>query len=200
MAQSMVGSIFIIVACIVGALIVLTLFRRYWAPSKRLGGNDVVGPNVGIIGTTYAVLIAFMLSGVWNNLQGASLNAEQEANSLVNIYRFAYHLPPESKSQLQDLARQYCTAMIQEEWPAMAREQQSANAHRLVQMLWYSLNSVQPRNASEQTVMDHALFGAHQHDRASSHSLAAEPAASASAALGSVDCGRDCDGWFHLPV
>lgn len=157
MAQSMVGSIFIIIGCIVGALVVLALFRRYWSPSKRPGGNDVVGPNVGIIGTTYAVLIAFMLSGVWNNLQGASLNAEQEANSLVNIYRFAFHLPPESKSQLQDLAKQYCTAMIQEEWPAMAHETQSANAHRLVQLLWYSLNSVQPRNASEQTVMDHAL-------------------------------------------
>ncbi len=157
MAQSMVGSIFIIVACIVGAMVVLAVFRRYWSPSKRVGGNDVVGPNVGIIGTTYAVLIAFMLSGVWNNLQGASLNAEQEANSLVNIYRFAYHLPPESKSQVQDLAKRYCTAMIQEEWPAMAREQQSANAHLLVQMLWYSLNSVQPRNANEQTVMDHAL-------------------------------------------
>ena len=157
MAQNVFGSITIVIACIVSALIVLGLFRRYWSPSARVGQNDVIGSNVGVIGTTYAVLIAFMLSGVWSNLQSASTNAAQEANNLMNIFRFAYHLPPESKAQLQDLARQYCKAMIQEEWPAMTHEQQSTTAHQLTWKLWYSLNSVQPRDAREQTVMDHAL-------------------------------------------
>jgi len=157
MAQGAIGSIFIIVSCILGALLVLTLLRRYWKPSSRLAHNDVVGPNVSVIGTTYAVLIAFMLSGVWNNLQGARLNAEQEANSLVNIFRFAYHLPSDSRAQIQQLARAYCQAMISEEWPMMTHEQQSPTAHRITQQLWHALSSVQPGNASEQTVMDHAL-------------------------------------------
>jgi hypothetical protein len=157
MAQTALGSIFIIVACIVGALLTLGLLRHYWEPSTRRAHNDVVGPNVSVIGTTYAVLIAFMLSGVWNNLQGARLNAEQEANSLVNIFRFAYHLPPESRTQVQELARAYCQAMLSEEWPMMAQEKQSPTAHRIVQQLWHALSSVQPRNASEQTVMDHSL-------------------------------------------
>ena len=157
MTQGVVGSIAIIVACILGALFVLSLLRHYWKPSSRLAHNDVVGPNVSVIGTTYAVLIAFMLSGVWNNLQQAGLNAEQEANSLVNIFRFAYHLPPESRTQIQDLARGYCQAMISEEWPLMAQEKQSPTAHRIMQQLWSALSSVQPRNTSEQTVMDHSL-------------------------------------------
>jgi len=157
MAQTAAGTIIIILACISGAIFALAVLRHYWAPSVRTAHNDVVGPNVGVIGTTYAVLIAFMLSGVWNNLQAARLNAEQEANSLVNIFRFAYQLPPESQSPVQDLARKYCESMITEEWPAMARQEQSANAHKLVQQLWRSLTSVNPRNASEQTVMDHSL-------------------------------------------
>ena len=157
MAQGAVGSIAIIIACIFGALLVLSLLRHYWSPSTRMAHNDVVGPNVSVIGTTYAVLIAFMLSGVWNNLQQAGLNAEQEANSLVNIFRFAYHLPPASRTQIQDLARAYCQAMISEEWPMMAQEKQSPTAHRITQQLWSTLSGVQPRNASEQTVMDHSL-------------------------------------------
>ena len=157
MAHGAIGSIAIIVACILGALLVLVVLRRYWAPSSRLAHNDVVGPNVSVIGTTYAVLIAFMLSGVWTNLQHARLNAEQEANSLVNIFRFAYHLPPESRTQIQELTRGYCQAMISEEWPMMMREQQSPTAHRITQQLWNALSSVQPRNVSEQTVMDHSL-------------------------------------------
>jgi hypothetical protein len=98
-----------------------------------------------------------MLSGVWNNLQGARLNAEQEANSLVNVFRFANHLPPESRTQVQELARAYCQVMITEEWPMMAQEKQSPTAHLITQQLWQALSSVQARNASEQTVMDHAL-------------------------------------------
>lgn len=157
MAQGAIGSIAIIVACITGALFVLTLLRHYWKPATRLAHNDVVGPNVSVIGTTYAVLIAFMLSGVWNNLQQASLNAEQEANGLVNIFRFAYHLPPESRAQIHNLARGYCRTMIEEEWPMMAQGKQSPTAHRMIQQLWNALSSVQPRNPSEQTVMDHSL-------------------------------------------
>jgi uncharacterized protein DUF4239 len=157
MAQSAIGSIAIIVSCIVGALFALAVLRHYWAPSARLAHNDVVGPNVSVIGTTYAVLIAFMLSGVWTNLQAARINAEQEANNLVNIFRFAYQLPSESRAQIQTLARGYCKAMISEEWPAMARNAQSPTAHHLTQQLWYSMISVQAHNASVQTVMDHSL-------------------------------------------
>lgn len=98
-----------------------------------------------------------MMSGVWNNLQMARLNAEQEANNLMNIFRFGYQLPPESRSEVQTLAREYCQSMISDEWPAMAKQQQSASAHRITEQRWQSLISVQPRNATEQTVMDHAL-------------------------------------------
>jgi hypothetical protein len=157
MAQSVTGSIAIIIACIAGALFTLAVLRHYWSPSTRLDHNDVVGPNVSVIGTTYAVLIAFMLSGVWNNLQVARVNTEQEANSLVNIFRFAYHLPPDSSAQLQQLARDYSNAMITEEWPAMKHGGSSVTAHRLTQQLWHTLASVQPRNIAEQMVMDHAL-------------------------------------------
>jgi hypothetical protein len=98
-----------------------------------------------------------MLSGVWTNLQAARINAEQEANNLVNIFRFAHQLPAESRNQLETLARQYCQAMISEEWPAMAKQTQSPTAHRITQQIWQALTIVQPRNSGEQTVMDHSL-------------------------------------------
>jgi hypothetical protein len=157
MPQSVAGSIAIIITCIVGSVFVLSLLRHYWAPSTRMAHNDVVGPNVSVIGTTYAVLIAFMLSGVWNNLQTARLNAEQEANNLINIFRFARHLPKESQGRVQELSRAYCQTMISEEWAAMAHEGQSAAAHRLIDQLWDTMTGVQAHNASEQTVMDHSL-------------------------------------------
>ena len=50
------------------------------------------GAVVAVIGTTYAVILAFTLSGVWTMFQPAQANEEQEANALVNVYRIAMQL------------------------------------------------------------------------------------------------------------
>jgi hypothetical protein len=52
MAETAFGSILIIISCIVGALFALGVLRHYWPPSSRIAHNDVVGPNVSVIGTT----------------------------------------------------------------------------------------------------------------------------------------------------
>lgn len=157
MAQTVAGSITIIILCIGAALAFLFAVRRFWMPPTRSAHNDAIGPNVSVLGTTYAVLIAFMLSGVWSEMQAASLNTEQEANSLINIYRFAEQLPQESRIEVQKLAHDYAQVMISEEWPAMLHESSSPAGHVLAQSLWRALTSVQPHTPTEQQMMDHAL-------------------------------------------
>ena len=122
MAQSFLGSMIIIVAGIAGALLILWLLQHFWTPSARRAHNDVIGPSVSVIGTTYAVIIAFMLSGVWTDLQAARVNAEQEANNLVNVFRLAEHLPPDSGPALQKLTRDYASVMISDDLRRMARD------------------------------------------------------------------------------
>lgn len=99
MAQTVTGSVIVIIVCIGAALGLLFVIKRLWVPSARRIHNDAIGPNVSV-GTTYAVLIAFMLSGVGSDMQSARLNTEQEANSLVNVYRFARELPEEGDPEV----------------------------------------------------------------------------------------------------
>ena len=157
MAQSVPGIIVIIIVCIASALAFLFLIQRVWIPSKRRVHNDAIGPNVSVLGTTYAVLIAFMLSGVWNEMQAASLNTEQEANSLVNIFRFAEQLPADSRAEIQKLTHNYAQVMVTKEWQAMADENSSQEGHDLTRDLWRAMASAQPQSANEQRIMDHAL-------------------------------------------
>jgi hypothetical protein len=157
MAQTLFGSITIIVSCIARAMLTLFLLQRYWTPSTRRAHNDVIGLSVSVIGTTYAVLIAFMLSGVWNDLQAARVNTEQEANSLVNVFRLADQLPPDSRAEGQKLTRDESSVMITEEWQAMKEEKSSPTAHvHDHEAVAYDYH-VQPRNATEQLVMHHSL-------------------------------------------
>jgi hypothetical protein len=157
LAQSLAGSIAIIVSSIAIALTILFLLYRFWPPNRRMAQNDMIGPSVGVIGTTYAVIIAFMLSGVWSDFQTAQVNAEQEANCLVNIFRFADRLPRDSGSAVQQRAREYSHAMIDEEWPAMARESESAAGQRLINELWKMLISVQNQDSTQQLILDHTF-------------------------------------------
>ena len=157
MAQSVAGSIVVVIICIAAAIAFLFAINRYWKPASRSAHNDAIGPNVSVMGTTYAVLIAFMLSGVWTDMQAASLNTEQEANSLVNLYRFAEELPQESRTVIQNLTHKYAEVMIAEEWPAMTHEGSSPAGHTLIRDLWRAMTSIQPHTATDQQVMNHAL-------------------------------------------
>ena len=156
-AQTIFGSVFIVIISIFVAAVSLVLLQRIWPAAKRGGQNDVVGPSVGVIGTTYAVFIAFMLSGVWNDFQTAQVNAEQESNCLVNVCRLADRLPADSARQMQDLTRRYATAMINEEWPAMEHESSSEAGHVLIKQMWKTLLGVQGQDAAQQTIIDHSF-------------------------------------------
>jgi Protein of unknown function (DUF4239) len=157
MAQTVTGSVIIIIVCIGAALGFLFVIKRVWVPSERRIHNDAIGPNVSVIETTYAVLMAFMPSEVWSDMQSARLHTEQEANSLVNVFRFVRELPEESRKEIQRLAREYAQAMVTVEWTAMEHEGSSPAGHMIIKDLWHAVASVQPHTAAEQEVMDHSL-------------------------------------------
>lgn len=120
--HNVLSSILIILGCIAGALVFLFLVTRTSNAPARKESNDFTGAVVAVIGTTYAVILAFMLSGVWNMFQGAQANEEQEANALINVWRIAEQLPPASGKAIQELCSHYAQVAVTKEWPAMAQE------------------------------------------------------------------------------
>lgn len=61
----MLSNLLIVVACVGAAVAFLLLITRTSPAHARKESNDFTGAVVAVIGTTYAVLLAFMLSGVW---------------------------------------------------------------------------------------------------------------------------------------
>jgi hypothetical protein len=129
--------IVIITACVIAALAFLFLVTRSSAANSRKESNDFTGAVVAVIGTTYAVILAFMLSGVWNNLQAAQANAEQEANSLVNIWRISSNIDPATSKDVQALCLKYAQYVLSVEWPAMRDEKPlSREGNQIITQLW----------------------------------------------------------------
>ncbi|MGA8307645.1 MAG: hypothetical protein WB723_18370 [Candidatus Acidiferrales bacterium] len=128
--------IFIIAGTVVLSLVFLGVLRRIWPASRRTEHNDVIGWQISVLGTTYAVILAFMLWNVWNNFQTARINAEIEANFLVDLYRIAGGLEPAQGKPIRALCREYAAVTVNEEWPAMAQEKLSAHSFNITQQMW----------------------------------------------------------------
>jgi hypothetical protein len=153
--QSSFADILVISASIAISILLLALLHRLWKPSARSGHNDVIGTNVGVIGTTYAVLIAFMLSNVWTDFRAAETNAEQESNCLVNLYRIAKTLPDPQGSRIRQMARGYASDAVNIEWRAMGNDNNVSRG--ITQPFWDALDEIQPRSAGEQVGLEQAF-------------------------------------------
>jgi Protein of unknown function (DUF4239) len=154
---SVFDDVLVILICTSGAMLLLWLLQRLWPYSERRNHNDIIGWQVSVLGTTYAVIVGFMLYAVWTTFQLAEVNAENEANCLVNVYRIADGLPAAQRVQVQQLAREYANEVIDQEWPAMNRGEASFSARATIENLYIVVMQAKPATFAEQSSMNLAL-------------------------------------------
>jgi hypothetical protein len=130
------SNILIIVGCVVAAVLFLLLVTRTSTAPSRKESNDFTGAVVAVIGTTYAVILAFTLSGVWSMFQTAQATEEQEANALVNVFRIATQLQDANAKQIQDLCVRYADNAVTHEWTAMEKEQMTPESDEMINQFW----------------------------------------------------------------
>ena len=145
----MLSSILIILASTGAALLFLLAVTRIWPHHARKESNDFTGAVVAVIGTTYAVILAFTLSGVWNNFQEAQANEEQEANALTNVYRIATTLQDPNARRIQELCARYADNALRHEWPEMRNDQMPPEADEITDQLWQLAGQTQAHAAPD---------------------------------------------------
>jgi hypothetical protein len=150
-------AIILILACPGCALLVLWTLDRFWPSSQRHVHNDIIGWQVTILSTIYAVMMGFMLFAVWERYLTADVNAEAEANCLVSVFRLADGLPPEQRDQVHRLARQYADIVIEQEWPTMHTGGLSSSGNKTIQRLWEVVLATKADTMAEQASVSQAL-------------------------------------------
>jgi hypothetical protein len=151
-------NVFIVIISLVSSLFFMAAVNYYWPAEKRRAHNDLIGWQLSVLGTTYAVIIGFMLYTVWISFGNADLNADAEANSLVNVYRLASGLPPDQGARLKGLARAYGDAVVGQEWDEMARDKMPVETREIARQMWATLMASKATLPTEITAEDHALY------------------------------------------
>jgi hypothetical protein len=149
--------IVIVLTAILAALFFWWLLRRIWPSALRQHHNDITGWQVSVLGTTYAVIVGFMLFAVWSDFRVADQNAQAEASCLINLYWVTAGLPEGQRNEFRRLSSEYAEAMITEEWPAMYRGKVGAAGRRITQQLWAVASQPQSLSVSQQVNLTQTL-------------------------------------------
>lgn len=147
----------IVVLMVAASLLFMWGLNRVWPWDKRHAHNDIIGWQLSILGTTYAVILGFMLYTVWTDFGAAEVNADNEANSLANLYRLAKGLPEQQRGQIQTLARDYADTVINNDWPEMAADRRPEVSQTINQDMWKVLISVKTASPTELLAEDHSI-------------------------------------------
>src|SRR5258708_6399613 len=148
--------VFVVVVALASAFGFMEAVNYYWPPEQRRAHNDLIGWQLSVLGTTYAVIVGFMLYTVWISFGTADLNSDAEANSLVNVYRLSDGLPAQQGDKLKSLARAYGDAVVDHEWGEMAVNLMPTESREIARQMWLTLMATKGgASPAEITAEDH---------------------------------------------
>ena len=108
----------ILVALVVAALLLQMLVQRL-LPATLRQGHTVLGAAIfTVIGTTYAVLLAFMAMTAWEQYSAAQGLARHEADLIGSIHQASYGIPEPAGAAVRADLMPYLAQIIDVEWPA----------------------------------------------------------------------------------
>ncbi|HKB29450.1 MAG TPA: DUF4239 domain-containing protein [Streptosporangiaceae bacterium] len=133
------------------------LVQVYWPHADRQEHNDVAGFIFAAVGVLYAVLLAFVVIVVWENLNAARDTTYSEANQLADIYWISRSLPVAEGATIEGLTLKYAHTVITQEWPLMAERRSSIQATDIVYLIRDDVFGFQPRSPQQQALYAEAL-------------------------------------------
>jgi hypothetical protein len=118
------------------AVIGLLSARRLLPLETLASHHDITGAWFQVVGTLYAVLLAFIVITVWRRYDSLTSTVELEAANVLELFRDTREYPPELHDALAGALHAYVAAVVGDEWDAMSRGGESATAQTAFERLW----------------------------------------------------------------
>jgi hypothetical protein len=135
----------------------LWIARRFTNIEQLRRQHEVASFFFLMIGTLYAVLIAFAIFVVWTQFQNAGANLEHEANEVGDLSRMSVAMPPPLRDNIRTALLEYVNSVLNDEFPAMAEGRSSQRTWNAVENLWGVYNSGQASCAAMAAYCQQAL-------------------------------------------
>ena len=114
----------------------LLLVRARYGWESLTSNNEEGGVIFAVIGTIYAIFLAFLVVLSWQNLGDADKTVSDESATLRALYRDTQAFNDQVRPVLRAELRDYTQSVIDDEWPEMAHGGESTVARGKLDTLW----------------------------------------------------------------
>jgi len=135
----------------------LAFVRNRITRNEQITHNDVAGPILATIGTLLAVMMSFMVVGVWQEYDAAAQTAQTEASAASDLHHVADAFPTSMRASVQNTVDAYINLVIHEEFPLMRRGAESQAAHDKAYEIQRIIAQYKPRDPVQQLLQTRAL-------------------------------------------
>ena len=148
-----------IVLCVVvtSALLLQILVQHIYPAKLRRDHTALGGAIFSVIGTTYAVLLAFMAMAAWEKYSTAKALAQHEANLIAGIFHVSEGVSAPAGTEIRSDVSAYLARIIEFEWPAQIAGRQVPIVDPLLVRLDQLVVGMVPAGAREANVQQYML-------------------------------------------
>ncbi|MEH3142526.1 MAG: DUF4239 domain-containing protein [Mycobacterium kyogaense] len=144
----------VIVGISVGGLV---LFRKAMSHTRLETANPVSSAVFQVAGVLYAVLVAFVVVVVWEQMGDAEDASGKEASAVADLLRDSTALPAANRDEVERSLIAYTRNVIDNEFPRMRRGEPISEQSEALDNVWNAYLKVQPETRNEIAFFDHAI-------------------------------------------
>jgi uncharacterized membrane protein YraQ (UPF0718 family) len=152
---------------IIGATMILAFgaaigTRAFFDINQLAADKDQTLAVYTVLGTIYAILLAFVIAEIWENYREAVASIQTETDALMGIMYILGAFPAEEAREIRSLALSYAQKVI-DEWEALgrvAREKISPmdlSFDAAITMV-HAIQTIQPANDRETAIFEQAMI------------------------------------------
>ena len=156
--------LFVIVACtILFAFVSSGIIYFCFNTNDLISKAGLITSVYTVLGTIYAVFVAFSISGVWQNYCASEIAVTTEAAALMDLVHMVKASVTEKAAAIRALAIDYITQVMAKEWSMLAKGNSdllmspNASTFALSMQLIHEIQTIQPVDARDNVIFTHAL-------------------------------------------
>jgi hypothetical protein len=150
------GGIFVAIATLIACLGLLVV-NRFVDVKSRKAHNDAAQAFIAVIGTAYAVLVAFIAVAAWQAFTDASKATTEEANFIGNLYQDTAGLHDAQAQSIRNDVKLYLNQVIKREWPIQRRGEIDRVGHPTLARIHHTIVEINPATPGEAVVQAELL-------------------------------------------
>ena len=153
----------IVLSTVVVAFISSIIIHAFFGSLELTSKVGLITSIYMVLGTIYAVLVAFCVSGVWQNYCASELAVAHEAAALTDLVHIVSASKVENSQTICNIAINYLKEVIDVEWSVLALGQNelimspTSKTSIMTTNLVHEVQAIQPAVERDNIILSHAL-------------------------------------------